>query len=140
MNNITFIKKNKNYFIKEGIMTFTIKFTPFPNCNCNYKNDYFCKHVIFYLNKIKKIPLNCICFIENKHIFDKIDKLNISYENIKKNILEYLNENECGICLEKLSANKIYFCNSCKNITHEHCIKKWKKKNNKCIYCNSIID
>ena len=138
LNNLQFIKKNKKVsYIKDGIISYTLFLNGFPKCIC-MKDNNFCKHLNYYFYQIIGLEQWKINMLEISEIKDKINEKNTDYQYISNICIEYLQENDCGICLDPLSKGELYRCEFCKKMFHYKCFEKWVKRNNKtnCIYCN----
>ena len=59
--------------------------------------------------------------------------------NLKNETNETNGENDCSICLERMKQRKIIHL-LCGHDFHHNCINQWKKLNNSCPLCRSIID
>ena len=141
-NNFRLIQKNKNtFYIQDGIIRYSIYLKNFPSCIC-MKNNKLCKHIKYYFSEIIGLQQWKIDMLEIYEIKERLTGKDLEYKFITDTCLKYLEENDCGICLESLSKNELYNCKYCKKIVHYKCFKDWIKKNNnkqKCIYCNQEI-
>ena len=79
--------------------------------------------------------------LEIPEIKDRVMEKGIEYNHITDICLEYLEGNDCGICLESLIKGELYRCEFCKKMIHYKCFKDWVKRNKKknCIYCNQEV-
>lgn len=139
---LQWIKKNKKKcFIQDGIIKYTLFLKEFPKCIC-MKDNQFCKHLKYYFSEVIGLERWKIEMLDINYIKEKINKENLQYAYITDLCLDYLKENDCGICLEALEIDRIYKCLTCKKIVHYHCFKSWVNKNKKknCIYCNTEIN
>ena len=140
-NKYYFIKKNKNTsYIQDGIVKYTIFLKGFPKCIC-MKDNNLCKHINYYFSDIIGLEQWKINMLEIPEVKEKVIEKGIEYKYITDICLEYLEDNDCGICLENLIKGELYRCEFCKKMIHYKCFKDWNKRNNKknCIYCNQEV-
>ena len=118
-------------------------------CQCLATNspDKICKHLVYFFCYHLKIDINYIPFIMISDIREYISNNMFILEDFYTKCDEYLDENECGICLEKLNTinnNQLYQYSCCNCLAHYKCLCKWvssnKNNENRCIYCNSIFE
>ena len=131
------------------------------DCSCpdHTKNHKLCKHLLFMLIRVLKLPRHqvyqkyflgnrflttpetfkkCIEFIEStqcKNLIDKYDNQgNVQQREIEK-------EDCCPICFEEFIVDKesIVYCKfSCGKSVHQSCFVKWENvKEGTCVYCRA---
>lgn len=145
-------RKNGLVSLKEGYITYQIQIKSF-GCHCgNNDNNNICDHILFILYEYFKLDTFVISYLTFENIkqqFIEYINLNVNYNKINdllhNDIVNFLDESDCGICLLKLSNIKynyqVYKCDVCKNCVHSYCMTQWlqNNKSKKCIYCSSKI-
>jgi hypothetical protein len=109
-------------------------------CECPdfEKRHKTCKHQYFVLEKV--LSLNDI--EENKWelLTNRKNQENKKIYEKHKDQRNYINE-DCPICYDKMTKEcKVLWCKQCGNSVHFICFQIWKKKNNTCVYCRSIMN
>jgi hypothetical protein len=74
---------------------------------------------------LKKVTLTDD-FVEIKYLFEE----------------QILSDEDCSICCQCMTGNKLVKCETCNNIFDHECIKQWLNMgyNKKCPMCRSLID
>jgi len=84
--------------------------------------------------------------IQNKALIDKFNNLNLNLNSSNNKIdnsftINILNkdftDSDCPICFDNFNNSDNLFCQTCGNIVHKKCIKKWLERQSDCIYCRS---
>jgi ribosomal protein L37AE/L43A len=132
--------------VKDGYIVYQIDVRELV-CQC-MNGENMCNHLLFALYEGCKLEPFVISFLSFKQIKQRFIEHVGSSANynglngkLEKDIMTFLNSNECGICLAKLSDKRysymIYECRNCRNSVHNTCMTKWLTTNrsNGCIYC-----
>lgn len=133
------IKKNNQYFVKEGFITYKLDLINYT-CQCN-TNFNLCPHLLFFFEQHFKCDLLLFKFFHKFKQFLTLDNTNQELlPLIKKSIGD-----DCGICTLTIKlTDDLHECQLCAKYCHQHCINRWIKtiKNTKhdktCIYCHSV--
>ena len=163
-SNFTFqkLKKDGSYNIRDGYFVFNIKLHPKLQCQCSKQyskqSNKMCKHLVFILYNVLKLSS---FVINNLYILYLIEDYEINLENseneLRNKILNKINENVCGFCLDvlikpntiqQLDQNPdsnidlgLHECNECNKFVHAKCYYQWisackkNKVTESCIYC-----
>lgn len=139
-------QKNAGISVKDGYIVYNVSVKGLM-CQC-MTGESMCNHLLFALYEGCRLEPFVISFLSFKQIRQKFIEHVSSSGNytglntkLERDIMVFLNSNECGICLAKLSDKRynyeIYECYNCKNVVHKVCMTKWLTTNrsNGCIYC-----
>ena len=124
------------------------------SCNCFdfkircIKNNINCKHVLYILTQILRLPSN---FFQDNKVNNKFDltealkKVSLERSNINNKFKVdenrvYTDDDLCAVCFVPLNEEgleSLIKCPSCKNALHGDCLKTWLSygANKKCVYC-----
>ena len=151
---VTKDKKNSSQLIvKDGLFKYKVTLTAPVRCQCD---KIGCNHLLFVLAKHFNLNYLAIFFIDIKDVNKEFIKLVESSETKEMNstlidtIDKYFSDNDCGICLKKLSDKQYKLdltkCKQCEKFTHSKCLLRWathKKVGDEfvkmCIYCSKIF-
>ena len=136
-------KKNKikHFKFRDGIFNFNIIIEDNKlQCQyCSIVKNKICEHIVNVLINYYEIPVKYIYFVIIGDLWNNICQN--KFNNVDNIINNYLSNNECGLCLEKLIYKPIYQCKFCFQLSHKKCIYKWlNEKKNCCIYCNKSYE
>lgn len=137
---ITYNKKKNNYIVKDGFIKYVVIISPEISCQCNKIINKYCNHILYILTNELKLSEEIIMYIDLlKSDFYNLynEKLDIEL-GMQEVILRFTDNEDCGICLNKLFNKELYQCIQCKKCAHLNCVIKWKlkKKTEVCMYCN----
>jgi hypothetical protein len=137
LNVIKINKKKHIYYLKEGIINFSVKLKQLDCQLCSKKKECDlkkCNHIYQLFNEYYNIDEYLLQFLfinDNYKKALKNEELNIDEKDL-----------ECPICLEnteiiKRPNNKIINCLNCNKFYHNKCLNKTNK--NICYICSSSI-
>ena len=144
---------------------YDVHITEQSTCSCpDSQKGNLCKHIIFILAKVLKVPTNSYLLCERAFSLDQLQSMfsyrrfneadNIirirarndvtaAYENMTKKgdqsqVIEV--DAECAICYEALDKKKelMSTCNTCNHILHSDCLSIWLRQSKTCVYCRSV--
>ena len=137
LNIIKINKKKHIYFLKEGIINFSVKLKQLDCQLCSKKKECDlkkCNHIYQLFNQYYNINEYLLQFLF----------INDNYKKALKNEELIIEEKdlECPICLENTEIinkpdNKIINCLNCNKFYHRKCLNKTNKKI--CYICSDII-
>ena len=121
-------------------------------CECiDYcKNRNLCKHILFVVSRIGKVPI----MTKSEYVSKRttiFENLKTTFDKLKNKCCEKtcdstecsglnLRNEECYICYDALTKDcSIEKCSRCDNGFHKQCLSIWKQRKNTCPMCRSQL-